>query len=78
VPHGELPVLLALKRPQQDGRIDAAWPAVHLSGDRVAADAEDRWAAQIGPEQLEQLRNGLIQFVDDAASRGPVTLRPVW
>jgi DNA-binding MarR family transcriptional regulator len=44
----------------------------------LSAETEARWAALIGTEQLDQLRNGLISFVADAARERPVTLRPVW
>ncbi|WP_243769679.1 MarR family winged helix-turn-helix transcriptional regulator [Amycolatopsis acidicola] len=43
-----------------------------------SAEIERHWAGLIGADQLDQLQNGLREFVRDTATRRPVTLRPVW
>ncbi|QFU86572.1 MarR family winged helix-turn-helix transcriptional regulator [Amycolatopsis sp. YIM 10] len=40
--------------------------------------AEAHWAGLIGEDRIEQLSADLHAFVRDAATRRPVTLRPVW
>lgn len=41
-------------------------------------EIENHLAKLIGSDQLEHLHNGLLAVVRDAATRRPVTLRPVW
>ncbi|GAB2960716.1 MarR family transcriptional regulator [Amycolatopsis acidiphila] len=65
------------RRARMVGLTQRGWQCI----ERVVAwsvDAEARWAGLIGAGQLDQLRNGLIEFVRDAARERPVKLRPVW